>query len=156
VRFANNTFVFRGGAGFSAIRAMFKLESVEMYNNAFCSFNSPDNMVFAEDQLKWAAGARKVFGSHNWVQNLKDIPCEWTDTASGDCPGSIDLETLNLEPSSNSPLLNAGISPAGTNSIYPFPNPLEVPEYYPQRRKLEPGENKYNERSKITVNIGAL
>lgn len=156
VRFAGNTFIFKEGSGLSAIRAMFKLESVEMYNNVFYSPNGCENMVFSAEQLKWSTGSRKVYGSYNFVRNLSDIPEEWSNTIIGDDPGFLSLEDYDLKPSDNSPLLNAGDPSVSTNSEFPIPSPLKALMYVPQRKKLALGKLLPREMGKGLMNIGAF
>lgn len=155
LRFANNTFMFLNSEGNNAIRAMFGIESVEMYNNLFFGIDSEFG-VFDEEKVSWTAGSRKVYGSNNWVQTLSVAPREWINTIEGSDPKLVNPKKYNLKPIDGSPVQNAGIIPVGTNPEFPFPDPLEVPLYVPQRNKVEPGNTQLRQNDGAGLSIGAI
>ncbi|WP_437288677.1 right-handed parallel beta-helix repeat-containing protein [Sorangium sp. So ce406] len=132
-RFVNNTFLLAPGSN-AAIRMFDGIESVEMSNNVFYRSGGGGVEVYVDRSASWATGKALIAGANNWVPSgSSSIPAGWTGTLQGADPGFANVGALDLRPSANSPLVNAGAgwtpSPAG----HPFPRPLAAPQFAPTR-----------------------
>lgn len=127
-RFLNNTVLSGTGAVF---RMFDTLESLEIHNNVF--FNLAGNVNLTRTtEARWTSGQPQISGSNNWVKTgTINIPAQLTTTITGSSPLFTDVNSDNLFPIQNSPLVNTGILPSVPVTGYEFPNPIPAPFYFP-------------------------
>jgi hypothetical protein len=137
-RFVNNTFIV-GPDATIALRMQERVESVELHNNVFIKLGSKEvQLVRHSDPM----GPEPVIrGSNNWVHNgFVDVPEHLSGTLRGDSPKFANLNTLDLTPSIDSPLLGSATTSTVVDDEHPMPNPLNVPGFIPPfRMRLSPG-----------------
>ncbi|MGK3967114.1 right-handed parallel beta-helix repeat-containing protein [Sorangium sp. So ce1667] len=132
-RFVNNTFLLAPGSS-AAIRMFDGIESVEMSNNVFYRPGGGGVEVYVDRSASWATGAALISGANNWVpRGSSAIPAGWTGTLQGAEPGFANIDALDLRPSADSPLVDAGASSTPSPAGHPFPGPLAAPRFAPAR-----------------------
>ncbi|WP_437677523.1 right-handed parallel beta-helix repeat-containing protein [Sorangium sp. So ce131] len=138
-RFVNNTFLLAPGSS-AAIRMYDGIESVEMSNNVFYRVGGGGVDVYVDRSASWATGTALISGVNNWVSaGSSAIPAGWTGTLRGADPGFVDVASLDLRPSADSPLVDAGSKATASPEGYPFPGPLTAPRFTPAREAGVPG-----------------
>ncbi|AUX39367.1 hypothetical protein SOCE26_007560 [Sorangium cellulosum] len=138
-RFVNNTFLLAPGSA-AAIRMFDGIESVEMSNNVFYRAGGGGVDIYADRSASWVTGAALISGVNNWVPaGSSAIPAGWTGTLRGADPGFADVASLDLRPSADSPLVDAGSKATASPAGHPFPGPLAAPRFTPAREAGEPG-----------------
>ena len=134
-RFVNNTFVIGAGGAHSAVRAMLRVDTVEMHNNAFVRAGQGTGPLFETKEVRWVNGP-SLAGSNNWVQEgLTGAPEAWKGTLTGSDPGLVDLAKLDVRPKGDSPLVDKGAANPASVSGREFPNPLGAPTSVPPSRQ---------------------
>lgn len=134
-RFINNTVITRPG-GSAVFRLFDGLESLSVHNNVFFG-DGGVNMV-RDVEVSWAGGSARISGSNNWVEaGSSNVPSSWTGTVTGNDPGFLDFDGMDLRPHETSPLVDAGAAATPDPSGSPFPNPLPVPLYMPPLHTLQ-------------------
>jgi len=129
-RFANNTFLLAPGDS-TAIRMFDGIESVEMHNNAFYRLGGGGVSVYTDGSASWATGQPVIAGVNNWIPSGSEaVPAQWAGTRSGSNPGFVDVDALDLRPSSGSALVNAGGTPVSPSG-HSFSAPLAAPKFMP-------------------------
>ncbi|WP_437928316.1 right-handed parallel beta-helix repeat-containing protein [Sorangium sp. So ce291] len=132
-RFVNNTFLLAPGSN-AAIRMFDGIESVEMSNNVFYRPGGGGVEVYVDRSASWATGAALISGANNWVpRGSSAIPAGWTGTLQGADPGFANIDALDLRPSADSPLVDAGARSTPSPAGHPFPGPLAAPRFAPAR-----------------------
>ncbi|WP_437654109.1 right-handed parallel beta-helix repeat-containing protein [Sorangium sp. So ce1182] len=132
-RFVNNTFLLAPGSS-AAIRMFDGIESVEMSNNVFYRPGGGGVEVYVDRSASWATGAALISGANNWVpRGSSAIPAGWTGTLQGAEPGFANIDALDLRPSADSPLVDAGARSTPSPAGHPFPGPLAAPRFAPAR-----------------------
>ncbi|XYH99024.1 right-handed parallel beta-helix repeat-containing protein [Sorangium sp. So ce1128] len=132
-RFVNNTFLLAPGSS-AAIRMFDGIESVEMSNNVFYRPGGGGVEVYVDRSASWATGAALISGANNWVpRGSSAVPAGWTGTLQGADPGFANIDALDLRPSADSPLVDAGARSTPSPAGHPFPGPLAAPRFAPAR-----------------------
>ncbi|WP_437590665.1 right-handed parallel beta-helix repeat-containing protein [Sorangium sp. So ce1000] len=132
-RFVNNTFLLAPGSR-PAIRMFDGIESVEMSNNVFYRRGGGSLEVYVDRNATWKTGTALIAGANNWVPSGSSaIPAAWTGTLQGADPGFTNIGAMDLRPSANSPLVDAGVRSTPSPAGHPFPRPLAAPQSSPVR-----------------------
>jgi hypothetical protein len=136
-RFANNTFLL--GKDTRAVFRIFDgIESVEMINNVFYRLGGGPITVTRTTEAKWAAGAERIAGNHNWIPTGSErIPSSWTATLTGSDPGFVSIDALDLRPAKGSVLIDASGSLMPSGSEYEIVDTLRKLSFSPARRSIE-------------------
>ncbi|XXT20666.1 right-handed parallel beta-helix repeat-containing protein [Sorangium sp. So ce429] len=156
-RFVNNTFLLAPGSS-AAIRMFDGIESVEMSNNVFYRPGGGGVEVYVDRSASWATGAALISGANNWVpRGSSAIPAGWTGTLQGAEPGFANLDALDLRPSADSPLVDAGARSTPSPAGHPFPGPLAAPRFAPARaaRAARTGGEALSRPTAGAIDIGA-
>lgn len=141
-RLVGNTIVVSGSSDPTTVLRLFDgLESVEAHNNAIWRSSSGELRIERTAEADWAAGARRMAGSNNWINaNATMVPPEWTATAAGTAPGFVNAPAYDYRPAVGSPLIGAGNPNPASPAAWPFPDPTPLPRYLPPvRRAIAPG-----------------
>ncbi|TYT23583.1 hypothetical protein FZO89_15150 [Luteimonas viscosa] len=149
LRMVNNTIVFNRPGIANAVLVQLGQESLEMHNNVVFQTGSgaAPNVLRVHEASEvetpycaptsrepWTSG-RKVAGSNNWIQSSATlVPAELTGTVRGADPGFTSIGQFQLRPTTNSPLVSAGNPQPPSPSAFPFPSPLQLPQFDPPLR----------------------
>ena len=142
-RLAGNTFVYTTSG--TVLRLFAQLQSVDAHNNVFTRVGGGTLQIFRDVEAEWVDGlgapaSRQLSGSNNYVDAAATaVPAAWTGTRSAAAPGFVDAASGNYAPGAASVLLDhasAAPSPPG----FPFPQPLAVAQFQPQRGAVAPGQ----------------
>jgi hypothetical protein len=131
-RFVNNTFILRQGQVSPGVEIFEGIESLEMHNNVFFRVGGARiDKVVLETRVRWVSG-RVSTGSNNWIPTGSAlVPTAWTGTITGTNPGFTNITTLDLRPTSTSPLVNTGNGAPQSPAGHPFISPLFPPAFVP-------------------------
>ncbi len=152
-RFVNNTVISGTGAVF---RMFHELESVEIHNNVFYNPIGSVNLTRTVEAI-WTSGQSQIAGANNWVKTgTINIPTQLTNISTGSSPGFEDFSSHIYTPAENSTLVNAGTLPSIPVPGYPFPFPLETPEYVPTSGTVSWQLDGHPRWSDGTIDIGAF
>ena len=152
-RFLNNTII----SGEEAVFRMYDaLESIEVQNNVF--YNPTGNVLFMRNvDANWSSGQEIISGKNNWVKTgVEMLPAQLTGTVTGSDPGFEDFANGDLNPLSNSPLVNAGSLPTQSVPGHEFPNPLPVPLKLAPLGTIESYGTALDRQITGTIDIGAF
>ncbi|MFZ5353672.1 MAG: hypothetical protein ACOZCL_13260 [Bacillota bacterium] len=107
-RFINNTFIQSPSSTRAVFRIFDGIESLEASNNIFTKLSGYGVRIYTDSDAEWVNGVQ-ITGTNNWVQTSStSIPSGWSGTLSGNDAGFEDASILNLNPGSNSPLIDNG------------------------------------------------
>ncbi|MBK9258443.1 MAG: hypothetical protein IPM54_01250 [Polyangiaceae bacterium] len=94
------------------------------------------NMV-RQVEAKWTTGKMLFAGSNNWsINGTTNIPQAWSGTILGSNPGFLDVGGDDLRIGAQSPLVDAGAGMTSGPPNFPFPNPLNKPEWLPPQHTV--------------------
>ncbi len=137
-RFVHNTIVTASTEG--AIRLFDRVESVELFNNAFYPVSGAGGVVlFREDEVKWVTGKPVVTGRNNWFPAGSKTHPGLQGTKLGGAAVFAGFLTKDLRPGAGGPLAGAASPDTRSEGAFAFPLPLAAPERQPPRGKPEPG-----------------
>lgn len=156
VRFVNNTILLASGSDATVFRIFDGIQSVEMHNNVIDVVAGGTARIERTVEAVWTDG-RQIHGSNNWVESGSTyVPSsnEWSGTLSGSNPGFVNAGTFNLMPQLTSHLVNAGNNQPSSLSAFPFPSPLSLPAFIPQRKWVT-AELMVSRRNDGRIDIGA-
>ncbi len=140
-RFVGNTFIMAGSAG--AIRLQDRVESIELYNNAFARTAAGPVTLFKDESIRLQKPL--VIGTGNWLPEGSDIAVDprssdspLSGTKRGKAPGFVDISAADFRPVAGGPLVGAGVRETPTNRAAPYEGALALPAFEPPMRKLGP------------------
>lgn len=157
-RLVNNTIVVTGSSNPTTVLRLFEgIESVEAHNNVIWRSSPGELRIERTVEAVWAAGARRVAGSNNWINAAATVvPPEWTGTLAGGAPGFAAAGSHDYRPAPGSALLAAGNGNPASPPAWPFPAPTALPQFLPpQRAALAPGAERPRP-GQVPPTIGAM
>jgi hypothetical protein len=136
-RFMNNTFVVGPGGAQSIVRAMLRVDTIEMHNNAIVRAGAGVAPLFSTSEVVWVNGP-SIFGSNNWVQDgLTGTPATWTNTLTGPDASLVNVVGYDVRLKDGSPLVDKAVSNPASVAGREFPKPLAAPAFVPPSRVAE-------------------